>query len=376
MGTEIHLEKHRSSPARIIEVDPHTDARWEKFIATHPDSLVYHHPAWLDVLQRTYGYAVLGLAYVGPGDSILGVLPLCRKRGLVSGRRLSSLPHTPIAGPLARDAAIASALVDAAIARAKAKSGTRLQIKYSSAELAATVPGLTAVPWSDAYVMDLPKNPERLRFGNARNHARVKWAINKAVKAGVTVRTGEGEDDIRRWHDLYLLTMRSHAVPPHPLEFFSFADATLRPRNLMLLLLAEQGSNRQNLLAGSVFFMYGKTMFYAFSALRRDAAHLRPNELIQWEAMHLASAGGFCRYELGGGLDEDPGLAAFKRKWGAQGFTRFRYYFPSDEGRATTHRGELYQPQTTRRRRVLAAAWRRLPLSATAILGRWLYRYA
>jgi Acetyltransferase (GNAT) domain len=374
--TPLSVQARPSSVSRVVEIDPRTDSRWEAFVSSRPDALVYHHPAWLEVLQRTYGYAVVALAYVDSDDTVLGVLPLCRKRGFLSGRRLSSLPHTPVAGPLAHDPAIASALIEAAIVRARSTSRTQLQIKYSSTELDGLVPGLGRAPWSEAYVMDIPEDSSGIRFGNARNHARVRWAVNKAVKAGVTVRSGEDDADLRRWHDLYLRTMRSHAVPPHPFEFFLSAKTILAPRNLMLLLLAEQGGDRENLLAGSVFFMYGRTIFYAFSALRRDAAHLRPNELIQWDVIHRASAEGLRRYELGGGLDEDPRLAAFKRKWGARPVTRFRYYFPFDESTDGSRRGELYQPETTLRRRLSAGVWRRLPLPVTAIFGRWLYRYA
>jgi hypothetical protein len=375
VDTPRSVEVRTWSAPRVVEVDPRTDSRWEAFVESSPDALVYHHPAWLEVLQRTYGYDVVALAYVNTENAILGVLPLCKKRGTLSGRRLSSLPHTPVAGPLAGDPAIASALVEDAIARTRSSSRTRLQIKYSSAELDGLVPGLGIAPWSDAYVMDIPEDPSGIRFGNTRNHARIRWAVNKAMKAGVTVRTGEDESDLRRWHDLYLRTMRSHAVPPHPFEFFLSASTILGPRNQMLLLLAERGGDREDLLAGSVFFMYGQTVFYAFSALRRDAAHLRPNELIQWDVIHRACADGFRRYELGGGLDEDPRLAAFKRKWGARPVTRFRYYFPFDATKPSS-RGELYQPETTLRRHAFAAIWRRLPLPVTAILGRWLYRYA
>jgi hypothetical protein len=367
----------RSPVPRIIEVDPHEDPRWAEFVSSHPDALVYHHPAWLDVLQRTYGYPVVALAYLDPEDSFLGILPLCRKRGLLSGRRLSSLPHTPVAGPLACDTSIAAALIREAIARTTAVRGMRLQIKHPTPEFDGIANGLKAVPWSDAYVIEFPNEPGPIRFGNSRNHARVKWAVNKAIKAGVTVRTAEDEEDVRRWHALYLRTMKERAVPPYPLEFFSTAFATLAPQKLMLLLLAEQGSDRNRLLSGSVFFMHARTIFWAFSALRRDATHLRPSELIQWEAIHTAREAGFRRYELGTGDAQGEGLAAYKRKWGASSVVRFRYYFPFDgSNRRPRRRRELYRPETDLQHRALAAVWRRLPLAATAVLGRWLYRYA
>src|SRR5215208_1775194 len=87
---------------RVMEIDPQVDPRWEAFVAAHPDGLIYHHPAWLQVLEREYGHRPICLAYEDSDGSLQGVLPLCHTRGIpfnrtseVAGRRLSSLPRTP-----------------------------------------------------------------------------------------------------------------------------------------------------------------------------------------------------------------------------------------------------------------------------------------
>lgn len=36
----------------IVELDPWRDSRWETFVLGHPDATIYHHPAWLKVLER------------------------------------------------------------------------------------------------------------------------------------------------------------------------------------------------------------------------------------------------------------------------------------------------------------------------------------
>ncbi len=61
------------------------------------------------------------------------------------GARLSSLPRTPVAGPLARDRAGGGAPA-AAVERARA-AGARLQVKRAAADLDGLVDGVGGAPW-------------------------------------------------------------------------------------------------------------------------------------------------------------------------------------------------------------------------------------
>jgi hypothetical protein len=355
---------------RVRSIDPLTDGRWEAYVAGHPNALLYHYPGWLDVLERVYGYELVPLALEDNGGVLRGVLPLVRTRGLVTGRRLSSLPHTPVAGPLASDEDAKAALVRAAIEHAHAARSTRLQIKTESPGLEERVEGLSVVPWERTYVLDLPDDPRALRFGNSRNHARIKWSINKARKHGVQVRDADADRDLSRWYRLYLETMRDHVVPPRPYRYFKAIWEVFRPRGMVRLLLAEQqGHRNRTLVAGSLFLWSGSTAFYAFTGGSREHVHLRPNDVIQWAAIHDACRAGFRRYDLGEVDDDDPGLADFKRKWGAHPKLLYRYYSPAPIN------AERHVMRSGRARRIAAAGWRRVPLRATAVVGDLLYRH-
>lgn len=370
-----------STPCRgvlqVVEVAAQ-DPRWETFVATHPDGLIYHHPAWLHALEQEYGKTAVRLACEDGDGRFRGVLPLLPTRGLPSiggeqlvSRRLSSLPRTPVAGPLALDSQATAALVRAAVERVRGKPGTKLQLKVCSADLDGLVDGVVGKPWRVTYVLDLPERLEDLRFGNSRNHARIKWAINKAAKSGVQVRPAETEDELRSWYGLYLDTMRWHATPPRPYRFFKVCWELLRPTGLMRLLLAEQHeAGRSRLLAGSIFLMSGQTVFYAFNGRRREDLALRPNDAIQWRAIHDACRDGFRRYDFGEVVEGNQGLAEFKGKWGVEPRRLYRYYYPAPrelEPGPHASDGSI--------QRLAKAAWRRLPLRATALLGDWGYSY-
>ena len=49
---------------RVVAIDPQSDRRWESFVANHPGGSVYHHPAWLKVLEMEYGRKTLNLTFI------------------------------------------------------------------------------------------------------------------------------------------------------------------------------------------------------------------------------------------------------------------------------------------------------------------------
>jgi Acetyltransferase (GNAT) domain len=361
----------RIAIGRIIAVDPQTDPRWEAFVAAHPDGLIYHHPRWLQVIEKAYGGKLIAFACENADGQLRGVLPLFHTRGLLTGYRVSSLPHTPVAGPLALDDESTAALAGEAVKWVQAKRGARLQLKVAQAGLDKLVDNVVGLPWEETYALELPTRPQDLHFGNSRNHARIKWAINKAAKLGVQVRDAATEGELCSWYKLYLDTMRSHAVPPRPYRFFKVAWELLSPHGEIRLLLAEQHQGGQSkLLAGSIFLMFGHTVVYAFNGRRREALSLRPNDVIQWQAIRDACKDGFRHYDFGEVEESNQGLAEFKGKWGAEPRRLYRYYCPAPHELETG----ILQPNSVARQ-CANALWRRLPLKATAVLGDWLYSH-
>jgi hypothetical protein len=361
-------------PRSLSEIDPIADERWDRYVSAHPEGLVYHHSAWLKSLRREYGQCPTGLALIDDAGEVSGVLPLILTRGLpfarsnpVTRRRLSSLPRTPVGGPLADDAAGLAALASAAVDRTP--PGTQLQIKVADRRLDGLVAGLDGHPWRKSYALELPGRPEDVRFGNSRNHSRIRWAVNKARKEGVTVTPAEEPEELRRWYRLYLDTMRHHAVPARPLRLFEALWEELRPRGMMRLLLARRDGE---LLAGSVLLMHGSTVFYAFNGVLRTAFRHRPNDILQWEAIHRAAADGFRWYDFGEVADRHDGLADFKSKWNAQASMLQRYYHPPLDARPGNGNGNGNGSRGTER---AVRVWRRVPLRLTALGGETVYRF-
>lgn len=387
------------SQLKATTVDIQTDTRWSEFVSHHPGALIYHHPSWLSVLEREYGQKCTALACEDEVGNLQAILPLFFSKGLpfrlgrsATSSRYSSLPRTPVTGPLALDAAAMAAILRQAVDLVRSKRGVQLEIKTHHDNLAKLVPELTSISWGCTYIEELPTEIEasgwedfcenvrlprecgpcqecrRLRFGNAKQQHRVNWAVNKATKLGLHVREAERESDVSEWYPLYLDSMRHHAFPPRPQRFFIDLWRTLRPLGQIKLLLAERLERGQNrIVAGSIFLRFGQTVFYAFTGCAHQDFNLHPHDIIQLESIRDSCKNGYRWYDFGEAGADGGGLAQFKGKWGTDAKPLYRYYYPSPldglESKASPFVSLVRQ------------GWRSLPLRLTAKLGERIHRY-
>jgi hypothetical protein len=287
--------------------------------------------------------------------------------------RLSSLPRTPVAGPLASSPEALRLLSQAAVDLAR-ESGVRLQLKLRRAELEGVVDGLVGVPWRPNYVVELPEEPDALRFGDARNNATVRRAIRKAERDGVDVEPAGSEDELKAWYRLYLDVCRWRAQPARPYRFFAGLWRHLRPDGRMELLLARRTEGSQSVIvAGNVLLLLGGIVTYAFNGRRQDALGSRPNDLLHWAAMQRAIAAGQRHYDLGEVDAHNPGLARYKAKWGATIEPTIRYYAPPMPESEPAGYGPV--ESGGRLKSLVLAAWQRVPLRITELAGDRVYRY-
>jgi hypothetical protein len=363
---------------RVEAVDPVRDPRWDGYVCAHPDSLLYHRSGWLVALTAECPTEVVGLICTDQFGAVRGVLALVETRGLpfglggeTLGHRLSSLPRTPVAGPLATTPDAAGALVSAAIERADERRA-RLQLKTATPALDGIVDGLIGTPWRESHVVPLPDDVDALRFGDSRHHAAIIRGIRKAQRAGLTVREAQEEADLRAWYRLYLETCRYRTQPARAYRFFAALWNAFGGTGLVTLLVAEHVTGgRRTMVAGNLLFTSRGRLTYAFSGGTRRALPSRPNELLHWEAMRAAIRAGQAIYDLGEVGEDNEGLSRYKAKWGGTTERTYRYYVP----RLAAASGDyLVAPRFSRTRAAAVAAWRRVPLGVTAYVGERVYR--
>ena len=365
--------QHDPGRLRVDLVDPTADPRWAAFVATHPDGLAFHHPAWIATLADTFGYPPAHLACEDDQGRLHGVLPLVYRRGIIRGRQLWSLPCTAVAGPLTTSAAATNALIQTAIKLAQEPPAHQLILHSMVPDIDPGGTVLTRVEGSPTYVIDLPERTEPLRFGPSAKHGVIKRGVKKAREYGLRLREAERFDDLTAWYRLYVATMREKESPPLPFRLFDAAWHHLRPAGLLQLLVVERRTGEATeLIGGEILLLNSQTVLGEYIARSPIAGQLHCQDLIQWHIVHSAWEAGYRRVDLGDAHPES-GLARYKRKWGGQPRPMYRYReshpaepqnIPSTRSRASTLR------------RLAKPAWRRLPLPLVARAGALVYRYA
>ncbi len=378
--TEVPAPVRTSSQnLKVGETNPRTDPRWVSFVGEHPNGSIYHHPAWLEALEREYGQKGVYLFCEDAAGQVLAILPMLYTRGLpfnfggpFTGRRLSSLPRTPVAGPLSIDSRATVAVLQEAVQRVSKNPGIQLQIKTQGPDLDGLVDGVVCTPWRLSYVLQLAATSDGcFRVADSDYRYSIKKAINKATRLGVHVRPAETLEDLRDWYVLYLDTMRRNVVPARPYRFFASLWELLRPQGMMQLLLAEQREvGRTRTIAGTIFLLLGRTVSCTFNGSRSRDFPLRPNDIIYWKAINEACSKGFEFFDFGEVAEGRPELARYKSKWGSKPVRLYRYYYPAPRNlEIGVAEPEGYPKLLTQ------AVWRRLPLGATACLSDHVYSY-
>lgn len=365
---------------QIITTDPLSDPRWLEFVLAHPDRTVYHHPGWIRALQYEFRQQGEHLACVNDAGEFLAILPLVITQGIPFGlgghlaaRRVSSLPRTPLGGPLSKDIQSTQAILSEALRRTSKHRGQSLQLKTGTDSLDGLVEGITCTPWRMSYVLELPSETKgEFWIRDGQNRARIKWAVRKAQKSGVTVRLAQTEADYRAWYRLYLETMRYNGVPPRPFRLFTSLRKELGESGILELLVAEHcAGGRPTIIAGSLFSWFGNTVSYLFNAMDRRHGALRANDAIQWEAINEACRKGFRHFDFGEVAYGADDLAQFKSKWGALPRPMYRYYAPPPVNSRNDHAFGSHGGMKS----LAIQVWRRLPLAVIAWLGDRIYSY-
>ena len=99
---------------------------------------------------------------------------------------------------------------------------------------------------------------------------------------------------------------------------------------MMQLALAEQSKKgKKKIIAGLVLYYFNKTVTFAYNGSSRKYFDLRPNDLLHWDTIHNAQKERYKFYNMGNVRNNDPGLAAYKKKWGSEKCQTYQYFYPN-----------------------------------------------
>jgi CelD/BcsL family acetyltransferase involved in cellulose biosynthesis len=286
-------------------IDPLGDPRWMQLVERAPGATVFHHPAWLRLLHEQYRYGMTAVVVEGPDGALVAGLPLARVDSRLTGRRLVAVPFSDICPPLVVEEEAGPALGE----------GVRLAARGEGRvlEVRGPLPGVPA-GGGDRFLhhrLPLGRDPEAV-LRAARGQ--VRRGIAKARRSGVLVARRRDSDALDRFYALHVQTRRRQGVPVQPRRFVRRLGELLAA-GLGHVAIAELDGRP---IAAAVFLRYGGTLTYKYGASEATMLDTRPNnaifgDAIAWACAHELAWLDFGRTDLG-----NPGLAAFKRSWGAE----------------------------------------------------------
>lgn len=300
----------------IEYIDPITDSRWKAFIEQQDHASIFHHPEWLKVLNKQYGYHTVAICTV-TNNIITAGIPFCEVFSLTNKRKLVSLPFSDYCTPLFDCEKSINEIYRETKILYKMKKINCSEIYSNTTECS----GYNSVLNSYLHLLDIKEDEDKMM----RTFDRTKrQGIAKAEKQGLEVILSRELPEVLSFFSLHLMTRRSKGVPVQPIGFFKKIYEYIIKNNLGFVIIVKKDNVN---IASGLFMHYNNVLTYKYNASNCDYLHLRPNNLIVWKALQQGIKEGYKIFDFGKTDLNNEGLRNFKLGWGAVELpNKFSYY--------------------------------------------------
>jgi CelD/BcsL family acetyltransferase involved in cellulose biosynthesis len=343
---------------RASVLDPIADPRWLDVLGRSPDASVFHHPAWLALLRRSYDYELSACCITSAAGDVLAGLPIAAVASRLTGRRLVALPFSDLCPPLVADDAPpeAAAALAAALGDLHRRRGVPLEVRGAGQVLAGAPPGERFHHHLVALEPDIAAVQRRFARPQAARGAR------RAVREGLRTQVRTDAAALETFYALHVATRRRLGVPTQPHRFIA-GLRELFAAGLGFVLLVRHG---QRPVAAGLYLTSGDVLTYKYGASDERFLGMRPNNLLFMEAIRWGCEHGMRRLDLGRTHWGQESLRAFKLAWGAEE-RELRYCYIG----GTAPGGRSGRPE-----RLLGSVIRHTPPVTGRMIGEVLYRHA
>ena len=293
--------------ANIYELDPVKDPRWSRFVARHRLATIFHSPEWLDALSRTYGYRAAALTTAPPGAELSTALAFCRVESWLTGRRLVSVPFSDHCEPLVEGWDQLAMLLSGLKRKCNGRRGEYIEVRSLDAP-----PEVAEFCESSRFCLHrLDLRPSRDELFRGLHVSCVRRRVTRALREDFEYREGQSEDLLQEFYRLAVLTRRRQNLPPQPLAWFRNLIACLGDK-LKIRLLFHSGRPA----AGILTLRFRDTMTYKYGFSDKQFHRLGSMQLLLWKAIEEAKKENLLEFDMGRSEWSNPGLVAFKDRFG------------------------------------------------------------
>jgi hypothetical protein len=299
---------------------------WREVYESDPHALVYHAPAWVDLLTAFGGYEDASRLYVLEDDR-LAVLPMVRRRPFSGLLREASYPPAWGMGGVIASGGVRSSDVAAVFADLTSRRAVRTSLRPNPLTgpvwEAAHPPGVVAVPRL-AHVLDLEGGFDHVWSKRFTGQART--AVRKAERSDLTVTCDTSGQLLPIFYELFERSLDRWAAAQHEpralARWRGHRRDPLRKLQLMAQWLGEACrvwvASLDGRPAAAILVIRGPSANYTRGAMDKAlAGPTRANYLLHRLAVEDACDAG-CRYYHMGETGLSAALAQFKTRFGAR----------------------------------------------------------
>ncbi len=306
---------------------------------------------WLSAVSAGLGHAPY-LIVVERDSEVVGTLPLVFVRTKLFGRFLVSLPFINSAGVVAADDSVARLLIEKAVELADALDVRYLELRHEAATRI-DHPALTATRTSKVHMrLPLPTTSDVLW---ASFKPKVRNQVRKGASSGLSAAWGGGEL-LGDFYDVFSRNMRDLGTPVFGRRLFREILAQFPEQaEFCVARLGDRPVAAALLVHGECF-----TEVPCASSLREYNV-LNANMWMYWELLQRAIDRGGKVFDFGRST-VDSNTFRFKKQWGAAPETAVWQYY--------VRQGQVddVRPDNPKYRAMIAA-WRKLPVWLTRLIG-------
>lgn len=337
----------------VNEIDPLHDSRWAEFLKSQPRASVFHSPAWLEALHRTYRYQPI-VVTTSDNAELRNGLVYCQIASWWTGKRAVSLPFSDHCEPLFSDG---RELADAMMwmAQSSEKRGWKYVELRPIAKCFA--PGTYCSGGSFAF-HELDLRPSESEIFAGFHKSCVQRKITRAKREGLSVEEGCSDRMVQEFYSLMILTRRRFHLLPQPAAWFANLRACFN--SAFTIRTAYKGTQP---IASILTLSFKNSVVYKYGC--SDSAHHRLGAMpyLFWAAICDAKRRGAQVLDLGRSDLSNAGLIAFKDHLGARR-SRIEYV-----------RCPEITPRQRERYLLLRRAVSQLPSVCLATAGKLVYRH-
>ncbi|MBE0469745.1 MAG: FemAB family PEP-CTERM system-associated protein [Methyloprofundus sp.] len=325
-------------------------ALWQHYVEKTPAATFFHQVEWQEVIERSFGHKTYYL-YAEQQGQITGILPLVHIKSPLFGNALVSNAFCVYGGVVADNLDAALAL-DQAACRLGEELGVD-HVEFRNRER--TNPDR---PYKEGMYVTFRKALDPDIEANLTAIPRKQRAVvRKGIKAGLV---SVIDDNTERLFAAYSESVRNLGTPVFPEKYFKILKEVFKEQ-CEVISIEHEGK----LIASVMNFYFRDEVLPYYGGGKAEARDLYANDFMYWEVMRRAVEKGVKIFDYGRSKI-GTGSYRFKKHWGFEEAPLFYEFelIKADSMPDINPLNPKYQ--------FFIAAWKRLPLSVSQIIGPWL----